>query len=226
MKLLLLFAACLLGLEPLGAGTISGTIRAQGKPGLEDEGGGGGSYSSKKLKFAERIDYNDIRPFVVYIEGPIAGTKPLVMTNEVRQKDATFIPHVLPIMVGTTVEWPNDDPIFHNVYSKSSAMRFDLDLYKKGDRAKEVTFTKPGEVDVFCSIHARMSCIILVLENPFFAVSDARGRYAITNVPPGQYTLVAWQERLPEDSRIITVPENGDLAGVNFVLGPKNLPKY
>jgi plastocyanin len=226
MKWLSVTAALLLTFQPLWAGTISGTVHAQGKQGADEESAGGGNYSSKKLKFAERIDYNDIRPFVVYIQGPVPGATPFVMTNEVRQKDATFIPHVLPIMAGTTVVWPNEDPILHNVYSKSPTKRFDLDLYKKGDPAKSVTFDKPGEVDVFCSIHARMSCIILVLENPFFAVSGAGGHYAITNVPPGQYTLVAWQERLPEDVKTITVPATGDLSGVNFVVGPKNLPKY
>jgi len=99
---------------------------------------------------------------------------------------------------------------FHNVFSKSDANRFDLDLYKKGDPAKKSPpFDKPGEVDVFCSIHARMSCIILVLENPYFAKTDGRGRYTITNVPPGHYTLVAWQERLPNDTKEIIVPETG-----------------
>jgi hypothetical protein len=129
-------------------------------------------------------------------------------------------------MIGTKVEFPNDDNIFHNVFSKSDARPFDLGLYKKGDPPHQVTFTNLGEVDVFCSIHARMSCIILVLENPCFAVTDSHGRYTIPNVPPGSYTLVAWQERLPEDSMVITVPEEGDRTGINFTLGPKNLPKY
>jgi hypothetical protein len=71
-----------------------------------------------------------------------------------------------------------------------------------------------------------MSCIILVLENPYFAMADARGRYTIPDVPPGHYTLVAWQERLPSDTREIIVPETGDLSGVDFTLGIKNLPKY
>src|SRR5208282_126989 len=103
----------------------------------------------------------------------------------------------------------------------------DLDLYKKGDPPKRSPpFTKPGEVDVFCSIHARMSCIILVLENPYFAKTDAHGRYTIPDVPPGHYTLVAWQERLPSDSRQIDVPATGDLSGADFTLGIKNLPKY
>jgi plastocyanin len=226
MKALWIAAACLLTLEPLWAGSVSGIVRAKGKPGTGEESGGGGSYSSKKLKFAERINYDEIQPFVVYIQGPVPGAALSTTTAEVRQKDAMFVPHVLPIMVGTTVEWPNDDPIFHNVYSKSDAKPFDLDLYKKGDPAKHVTFDKPGEVDVFCSIHARMSCIILVLENPFFAVTDPHGRFTITNVPPGKYTLVAWQERLPKDTQGITVPDNGDLAGISFIVGPKNLPKY
>jgi plastocyanin len=220
-----ILAAGLMALQPARAGSISGIVRAQGKQGAEGEAGGG-NYSSKALKTAERIDYEDMRDFVVYIKGPVAGAKVVRPLEEVHQKNATFIPHILPIMVGTTVEFPNDDNIFHNVFSKSEAAPFDLELYKKGDPPKKVPFTKPGEVDVFCSIHARMSCVILVLENPYFAVTDSHGRYTITNVPPGNYTLVAWQERLPQDSKVITVPEQGDSAGVNFTLGPKNLPKY
>jgi plastocyanin len=209
----------------LKAGSISGIVRAQGKQGA-DEDAGGGNYASKALKTAERVNYDEMRDFVVYIEGPVPGAKPVRLVEQIHQKDATFIPHVLPIMVGTAVEFPNDDNIFHNVFSKSDAARFDLQLYKKGDPPKQVFFNKPGEVDVFCSIHARMSCIILVLENPYFAVAKAGGRYTISNVPPGTYTLVAWQERLPEDRRRITVPPEGDRTGINFVLGPKNLPKY
>jgi plastocyanin len=225
MRLLPFFVTILFTFQPLFAGTISGTVHAQGKEGANADGAGGG-YASKKLKFAERINYDEIHPFVVYIQGKVAGataTKPL---ETVRQKDAMFNPHVLPVMVGTTVEWPNDDPIFHNVYSKSDAAAFDLGLYKKGDPPHRYTFDKPGEVDVFCSIHARMSCIVLVLENPYFAVTDAHGRYSIPNVPPGTYTLVAWQERLPKDTKAIEMPASGDLAGINFTLGPKNLPQH
>jgi hypothetical protein len=218
-------AAGLLALQPVKAGSISGVVRAQGKEGAEGAGGGG-NYSSKALKTAERINYDEMRDFVVYIKGSVPGAKLFRPLEEVRQKNAAFVPHVLPVMIGTKVEFPNDDNIFHNVFSKSDARPFDLGLYKKGDPPHQVTFTNLGEVDVFCSIHARMSCIILVLENPYFAVTDSRGRYTIANVPPGTYTLVAWQERLPSDSMVITVPEEGDRAGINFTLGPKNLPKY
>jgi plastocyanin len=225
MRLLSFVAVFLLTFQVSFAGSISGVVRAKGKEGTDGDAGGG-NYSSKKLKFAERIDYDEIRPFVVYIEGKVPGAAIARPLETVHQKDAAFIPHVLPVMVGTTVEWPNDDPIFHNVYSKSDAAPFDLGLYKKGDPPHRYTFEKPGEVDVFCSIHSRMNCIVLVLENPYFSVTDARGRYSITNVPPGNYTLVAWQERLPKETRTIEVTESGELTGINFTLGPKNLPLH
>jgi plastocyanin len=225
MKFVSLICAWLLLLQAVGGATISGIVRAKGKEGAGDASSGG-NYDSKSLKFAQRINYDDMRDFVVYIKGPVAGAPAPVKIEKVQQKDAAFVPHVLPVMVGTVVEWPNEDNIFHNVFSKSDANSFDLDLYKKGDPPRRSPpFAKPGEVDVFCSIHARMSCIILVLENPYFARADARGRYTITNVPPGHYALVAWQERMPSDTREIIVPETGDLSSVDFTLGIKNLPR-
>src|SRR5712671_1149088 len=165
------------------AGTITGTVHAEGKAGAE-EGAGGGKYDSRKFKFAERVDYSALRDFVVYIDGPVAQkVEPSKTTQQiVVQKDAQFSPHVLPVVVGTTVEWPNHDEIFHNAFSMSDAKQFDLGMYK--DKAKNVIFDKPGRVDVFCSIHTTMHCIVLVLENPYFALADAHSRYAIANVPP------------------------------------------
>jgi plastocyanin len=225
MKLLQFVVLSLFAIQPLFAGTISGSIRAQGKDAAEADADGG-NYSSKRLKFAERINYDEIHPFIVYIQGKVPGAVIATPREAIHQKDAMFVPHVLPVMVGTAVEFPNDDPIFHNVYSKTDGSEFDLGLYKKGERAHAYTFEKPGEVDIFCSIHARMNCIVLVLENPYFAVSDSHGHYSITNVPLGKYTLVAWQERLPKDTKTIEVPPSGDVPNVNFVLGPKNLPRY
>jgi polysaccharide lyase family 4-like protein len=222
---IMVLAAGMLTGQGVGAGNISGVVSAQGKQEADAEAGGG-NYSSKALKTAERINYDEMQDFVVYIKGPVPGAKPVRPLEQIHQKNATFVPHVLPVMVGTAVEFPNDDNIFHNVFSKSDAAPFDLGLYKKGDPPHQVTCTNVGEVDVFCSIHARMSCVILVLENPYFAVADSRGRYTISNVPPGTYTVCAWQERLPKDSKVITVPAEGDRPGINFVLGPKNLPRY
>ena len=106
----------------------------------------------------------------------------------------------------------------------SAAKPFDLELYK-APTIKSVTFDKPGRVDVFCSIHSRMNCIVLVLDNPCFARVDRSGHYVISNVPPGTYKLTAWHERVPAQTQEITVPEQGG-TNVDFKLGITNLPKY
>ena len=112
-----------------------------------------------------------------------------------RQHDEHFTPHVLPIMVGTSVTFPNDDPIYHNVFSLSRARTFDLGRYPKGT-AKSLRFGSAGVVQVFCHIHADMSAYILVLPNRYFVTPDSSGRFAIESVPPGEYRLVAWHERI------------------------------
>ena len=219
----------LLSAELAHAGSISGTIRAHGKDGSEIAESSG-KYASRKFKFAERIDYSELRDFVVYIDQPLGTNaipdKPLqvVTTRKISQKGAVFSPHVLPVVVGTTVEWPNYDEIFHNVFSISEAKQFDLGLYKQPE-IKRVLFDKPGRVDVFCSIHKSMNCIVLVLENPFFAVADDQGRYRITNLPAGTYRLKSWHERLPSLNKEVTVPEQGEVR-LDLTLGIENLPKY
>lgn len=212
------------------AGTIVGNVRAEGKTGV-DNNAMNGPYASRKYKFVERVDYSAMRDFVVYLEGR-AGSVGLPSTNvvtvetkKVAQQGAVFLPHVMPVLVGTTIEWPNDDDIYHNVFSMSDAKRFDLGLYKGNPPNKRVTFDQPGRVDVFCSIHENMHCIILVLENPYFATTDEDGHYRISDVPPGTYKLRAWHERLPAEEREITVPTNGEVK-MDFVLGIKNLPQY
>jgi len=107
----------------------------------------------------------------------------------------------------------------------SETKPFDLDLYKGNPPEKKVTFDKPGRVDVFCSIHEKMNCVVLVLENSYFAVTDSRGRFVITNVPPGTYKLKAWHERLPARTETIVVPESGEVKQ-DFVLGIQGLPRY
>jgi len=211
------------------AGTITGIVRAQGKEGVEDAAGG--KYDSRKFKFVERINYAELHEFVVYIDQPPATmpTPPaaavqVITTKKITQKGAMFSPHVLPVVVGTTVEWPNNDEIFHNVFSISDAKPFDLGLYRHPE-IKRVTFDKPGRVDVFCSIHTAMNCVILVLPTPHFAATDEKGRYSITNIPPGTYKVKAWHERLPSQVKEIVVPDSGE-ARADFVLGISNLPRY
>ena len=202
-----------------------GVVKAEGKdePGAD---GKTGKYESRRYKFIERIDYEQLRDFVVYIDqkptnAPAPPAKPVEV---ITQKDAVFRPHVVPVVAGTTIEWPNRDEIFHNVFSISEAKPFDLGLYRH-PTLKKVTFDQPGRVDVFCSIHTRMSCVVLVLENPWFAAADEEGRYRIENVPPGTYKLKAWHERLPVQEKEVVVPAEGEVK-VDFTLGIRNLPKY
>jgi plastocyanin len=207
------------------AGTIKGHVKAQPRPeAMEDVESG--KYENRKYKFLERVNYDEMKDFVVYVDQPISNTNqpPPKPMQIVIQKDGTFRPHVLPLMVGTTVEWPNNDDIFHNVFSMSEAKPFDLGFYKSHE-VKRVTFDKPGRVDIFCSIHTRMSCIVLVLENPFFAVTDKNGSYEIPNLPAGTYKVKAWHERLPSQIVDVTVPVNGEISQ-DFILSVSGLPKY
>ncbi len=137
----------------------------------------------------------------------------------INQQNQTFVPHVLAIVAGTTVDFPNSDRTYHNVFSLSKARSFDLGRYAAG-RSKAVRFDQPGIVRVFCDIHSHMSAFILVFSHRYFAVTDDAGRYRIDNVPPGTYQVVAWHESLPPDARRVTVPEGGDV-DLNFMLAKR-----
>mgnify|MGYP003338834524 CR=1 FL=1 len=113
-------------------------------------------------------------------------------------------PRVVAVAAGGEVAFPNDDKIFHNVFSLSRARSFNLGRYPKG-QTRTVRFDKPGIVKVFCDIHSHMSAFILVFSHPFFSVTDASGRYRIENVPPGTYTLVAWNEGVASESKSVVV---------------------
>jgi hypothetical protein len=208
------------------AGTIVGTVKAQGAQSAAG-GSGSGAYASRKYKFVERLDYDQLRDFVVYIDQVIPGATftPPKDPAIVRQKDAMFVPHVLPVLVGTTVEWPNTDDIYHNVFCMAETKPFDLGLYNSETPPKHIVFDKPGQADVFCSIHTKMHCIVLVLTNPYFALVDEKGRFTLPGVPAGTYQLRAWHERVPGQTQTVTVPADGEVT-VDFTLGMSALPKY
>ncbi len=226
MKLpsLLLFTA-LAGATLASAGTIRGTVKARGETAASADSTGG-AYASRRYKFVERLDYAQLHDFVVYVDQafPASTFPPPKEPAVIRQKDATFEPHVLPVLAGTTVEWPNLDDIYHNVFCMAETKQFDLGLYNSDQPAKRVVFDKPGQADVFCAIHTKMHCIVFVLANPWFALADDRGRFVIHNVPAGTYTLRAWHERVPGQALTVAVPAEGEVA-VDFTLGPGNLPK-
>ena len=115
------------------------------------------------------------------------------------------------ITVGTTVDFPNNDRTYHNVFSLSKTKRFDLGRYAAG-RSKAVRFDRPGIVRVFCDIHSHMNAFILVFAHRYFDLTDANGRYRIDGVPPGSYTLSAWVEGSVRDQRTVTVgPDSGQI---------------
>jgi plastocyanin len=125
---------------------------------------------------------------VVYVDFAPVSSAAAARRAKLLQKGARFSPAVLPVVSGTDVDMTNDDWVAHNVFSKSEAKPFDLGLYPPGS-AKAVTFERPGTVDVFCAIHPRMSAVVLVLQNPYFAKPDAQGGFSIPDVPAGSYSL-------------------------------------
>ena len=172
--------------------------QAERRPNVADLGG------------ASALDISDRLRSVVYLESAPRGAFENVDTTHavMDQRGERFVPHVLAITTGTIVDFPNSDHIYHNVFSLSRAKSFDLGRYAAG-RSKPVRFDRPGIVRVFCDIHSHMNAFILVFGHPFFAMTDADGRYRIDNVPPGTYNLVAWNEGAASEPRSVTVPDGG-----------------
>lgn len=137
---------------------------------------------------------------VVWLEPVAAAPRPVPSSpkqTRMLQRDRTFMPNVLAIEVGTAIDFPNDDPIFHNVFSNYSGQVFDLQLYAP-ETSRRVVFRRPGMVHVFCNIHEEMSAVIAVLATPYFAVTGPDGRFEI-RAPADEYRLQLWHERSPPD---------------------------
>jgi plastocyanin len=166
--------------SPLG--TIEGTV--QGGP----EGAGGSVV------------------WLTRAQGPTPKPKPAPVQT-VLQRGKRFLPHVLVVPVGTEVAFLNEDKMFHNVFSLSRPNEFDLGLYEKGV-ARNKVFNEPGPVRLLCNIHASMSAFVYVVDSPWYAQADTRGRFELRGVPPGQYVLHAWHEASAKPStQPITVGE-------------------
>jgi plastocyanin len=154
---------------------------------------------------------------VVYLEGGELNQgayAPPEKNPYLDQKDLQFHPQVLPILVGTSVDFPNRDNLFHNVFSYSQTKEFDLGRYPKND-SRSVTFDRPGVVRVYCDIHSHMNAIILVLQHPYFAAPDDDGMYVIRHVPEGKYTLVLWYGRDVLERRPVDI-KGGESVEVDF----------
>ena len=189
----------LLVTAPARAGKISGIVKTQG------------------LRSASNV--------LVYLANAPAAAADLTGAKFVMdQRNLTFIPHVLPVYAGATVHFPNNDSLSHNVFSLSRTQNFNLGSYKPGD-ARTVRFDRPGIVEVRCDVHAEMLAYIMVMKNPYWAVTDERGRFeipdakfleqngikGISDLPAGSYVIKTWHEKAKAAKETVVVPKAGTL---------------
>ena len=171
-------------------GALAGVLSAASVTGIVE------LIDSNIAAVAKQKDYSGV---VVWLERVDGKTPPVTAgTHTILQKNKRFTPHVSVITVGTVVDLPNRDPIFHNAFSNFAGQPFDTGLYPPGSTQK-IKFRRAGVVRVFCNIHSTMSAVIVVLETPYFAKSAREGTFKIDDVPPGEYTLKFWHERAAED---------------------------
>ena len=194
-------------------GAISGRVDLKRSQVTTEERPNSASLGATLIRPAE------LRPAVIFLDtAPRGAFEPDESVRAtMKQQDQTFVPHVLAITVGTTVDFPNADLTFHNVFSLSKAKSFDLGRYARG-ASRAVRFDSPGVVQVFCEIHSHMRGFILVFAHRFFAVTDPSGHYSIGRVPPGSYTLAAWYEGDVRETRSVVVPESGGDVVADFVI--------
>jgi plastocyanin len=162
------------------AATVSGTVQ------LAD---------SRDPRVRSKSDYSGVVLWLEPSEGPAPAIKPSTAT--IVQKQKRFSPHIIAVPAGTTVDFPNNDPIFHNAFSNFAGQPFDTGLYPPGTTHR-VRFLRPGVVRVFCNIHPTMSAVIVVAPTPYVAITKKAGEYSIAGVEPGSYRLRIFHERSPE----------------------------
>ena len=202
----------------LEAGELRGKVEVrthvsspEGNPGMAY--GHGGMFEKPEPKPA----FTEAQSVIIYVEGrDSVSHAPPQSHPQMVQRAKTFIPPVLPVLIGTTVDFPNEDKIYHNVFSYSKPKKFDLGRYPTGS-SKSVMFDKPGLVKVFCEIHKDMVAYVLVLETPFFAVPNPAGDFDLPDLPVGQYRVHIWHPALPPQVQDVFVPKSGAVE-VNFIL--------
>ena len=161
---------------------------------------------------------------VVYLEGPgpagVGSADPVKF--KIAQLNRRFAPDLLVVPVGSTVSFPNMDPIFHNLFSLSKPKSFDLGAYDQGE-SRDVFFPKPGIVEIYCHLHPNMAATIVVTPNRWYAKPDRTGQYQIPDVPPGKYTVVAWHKSAGFFRKAIVVEAGHDSTADFFI--PINAPE-
>ena len=190
-------------LRALAAGDVSGTVRLS---------------HSRLAAVRSGRDYSGA---VIWLE-PVSPAQDRAAVPHARltmeQKGKRFVPHVLAAPVGATVRFPNLDNIFHSAFSNFSGQIFDFGLYAPGT-SRDVTFTRPGVVRIFCNIHSEMSAVIVVLKYPWFAVSDEAGGFTVRDVPAGEYRAHVFHERATQET-LDALVQSLQMAGGNAALAP------
>lgn len=200
MKKIILATLCLV---------FAGSTTAEEVEDATDNGGIiNGTIEVRRLRNAKDV--------LVYLENVEGKFEPPQENPVIDQEDLTFIPHVLPVLVGTTVLFTNNDKVKHNVFSPSKCCKFNLGTYDAGV-VREVTFDTPGVTNVLCNVHTEMSAFIIVLQNSYFAITDPDGKFSIKSIPPGTYKIKTWHEKLREKEQDVTVVE-GELVTIDFRL--------
>jgi len=195
------------------AATVTGTLKVP----AVSSGSSANPYPGRASALPGRheVPHGLVTDAVVYVEQISAKAESLLIDDPsgrvLAQRNQAFSERVLSCVVGTTVDFPNQDPIFHNVFSVSPVKRFDLGKYPRG-HSKQVTFKKAGLVQVFCDIHPSMACFILVLPNRAFARPKDDGSFALPKLPAGTYAVKAWHPDFGERSRTVKIPASGEVA--------------
>jgi plastocyanin len=190
MKRLLLAAACLVAYagSSLSAAPVSGKI----------------SFLTKR---GQRPNAAETLVWLEPLSAKPPAAKPPQATFQMVTRGKTFLPHILPVPSGSTVSFPNQDPIAHNIFSLSSGNAFDLGFYRNGP-GKAQKFNEPGVVNVYCNVHPNMSAVVHVMPTPYYVFADASGAYSL-DVPPGKYRLVAWNEQGGSAESTVEVTASG-----------------
>jgi plastocyanin len=188
--------------------------------------GAGGDAATGIIKGTITVEGKPTQDVVVSVVGlPKEQTKALLSGMKTKkavldQRNTKFSPYVLPVVVGSTVEFPNNDTVWHNAYSKGGAKDFDLGLYPPG-KSRSVTFDKPGVVRVLCNAHPSMEAFIVVNESPYFSSADNRGNYRLDRLPLGKYRIQVWHPQLGTTEAAAELVRDGEVLDLNFDLKKK-----
>lgn len=191
-------------------GRVRLTSKAPGKPLAST------AYPRRTVGDNDAPSLPEIRNVVVYLKDAVYRGALPARRAELRQEHETFLPHTVAVTRGSSVEFPNGDPFFHNVFSLSRAANFNLGRYERGQsRARE--FTKAGTVKVYCDIHSHMSATILIFDHPYFTIPELDGSFELPATPAGEYMIVGWHERVGERAERVRV-EAGKAASIELTV--------